>query len=395
MVVNRSDSRRRRVVVDPAIHGNDVLAMSPPSERIPSKRESSLYATGANRRHQYKTTDLIPKRVWPVSLVVLLLVSVIVGLNLLSYFASRWSDRIGSEGVTALSLTGRATLTAWFSSFLLIVSGLASLQIYALRQHRRDDYRGSYRLWLWMSALLLIGSANCVVDLASIGSRLMQSLTTISFAANSWWPLIVKLSLLSLLVARGVYEVRESRGSLALVVLVWIAYSAAAVMQLPAVEPLIVSVDRETILGNGCLIGSLATLLVEMTFARFVFLQAHGLIQPRAATISKSKAETAVGGELTKKPRKKTKANPTESVETEATESNSDQSEPAANQRTASSNRLTSKSERSDRPPQKSKTALVDSLTDEDQDESEGILKLGKSEQRRLRKQDQGRRRAA
>ena len=395
MVVNRTDSRRRRVVVDPAIHSNHVLAMSPSSETISSKRETSLYAVGANRRHQYKTTDLIPKRVWSVSLVVLFLVAVIVGLNLLSYFASGWSSRIGAEGVAALGLTGRTTLSAWFASFLLIVSGLAILQIYALRQHRRDDYRGSYRLWLWMSAILLLGSANCVVDLATIGSRLFQSLTAVSFAANSWWPLTAKLGLLSLLVARGVYEVRESRGSLALVLLVWVAYSAAAVLQLPAAEPLVVRIERETLLGNCCLVGSLAMLLFEMTFARFVFLQAHGLIKPRVARVSKPATEQSVADKPIKKSRKKSNSNANKTVETDSAESALVEAARKTNQPSVAIPSEASKSERQDQPQQKPKTAFVDLSSDDDQGETEGILKLGKSEQRRQRKQEQGRRRAA
>ena len=165
--------------------------------------------------------------------------------------------QIGASEVAALGLTGRGTIASWFSSFLLIITGLASLQIYALRQHRRDDYRGTYRLWIWMAALVDV----CQPQLCcGSGRNCYQpdfvSWTSFSFQGKSWLPVTIKLVVLSTLIARGLYEVRASRGSFALVLFVWVAYSTAAIIQIPAVRPALVNLGQEATLGNCFLFGT-------------------------------------------------------------------------------------------------------------------------------------------
>ncbi len=294
MVVRRNESRRRRVGVagDSTLAGTDPVVPSiHPNWK--SSRDARAYSFGADRRNQLKTTDLIPKRWTSFSFVVLLLLASIGLLNLLFNYASSWESQIGVSEVAALGLTGRGTIASWFSSFLLIITGLASLQIYALRQHRRDDYRGTYRLWIWMAALLMFASLNCVVDLAAIVSSLICSWTAFSFQGKSWLPVAIKLVVLSTLIARGLYEVRASRGSFALVLFVWVAYSTAAIIQIPAVRPALVNLGQEATLGNCLLFGTAALLMAELVYARFIFLQAHGLIQQRVAKPKIAKSKTS------------------------------------------------------------------------------------------------------
>lgn len=403
MVVRRSDSRRRRVVVDPAIQtAESTLSMAAANSMDTStSRKRGKYTIGAERRHQNKTTDFIPKRFWSVTIVVALLLAAIVSLNLLAMFAGSWSNRIGTEGVAALRLSGRATLSGWFSSLLLIISGLASLQIYALRQHRRDDYRGSYRLWLWMSMLLMIASLDCVVDLSSIGANLLQNFTAVSLNGESWWPLAIKISLLTMLVARGIFEIRESRGSLALVVFVWVAYAGAALMQQPALDPAMVGVDREMVLGNCFLLGTVGLMLAELTFARFVFLQAHGLIKPRIAKAKKTKTKAASTTEAKPTPSRKTKKASSD-LATAADADNGDaiditDSEPATNKRGKKSSSSKSKPKgaapaiklAADTSVSKNNTSDSADAINAEQTDDEDILSMSKSELRRHRKQQQ------
>jgi hypothetical protein len=319
-------------------------------------------------------------------------------LNLLSVYAPTWASQLGDEGVSSLSLTGRGTLACWFSSFLLIISGLASLQIYALRQHRRDDYRGTYRLWLWMSALLLFASLNCVVDLAMIATNLLQSYTALTIDSRPWLPIAAKLVFLTTLVARGLYEVRGSRGTFALVVFVWIAYSVAAVLQLPDVRPELVQLSHETLLGNSLLFATAAIFLAELSYARYIYLQAHGLIKERA--IKKRSNNVAKSKKKVSQKKKKVVANTQSAPETtkNATSSNS-------RKRTKSSvsNRQSAKSASAGSQPQvrstaakanAAKTARSKPLERTNEMEQEGVIKLSKSERRRRRKEDK-RRKAA
>jgi hypothetical protein len=290
MALRRNDARRRRLVIDPTAQPGDAdvkigdTSSAPPARRKPVQPDARTYSYGADRRNQRKTTDLIPKRVVSYLLVLLALLTCLWAINFTSVRADQWAGHIGQAGLDALAIRGRGSLAGWFSSFLLIMTGLASLQIYALRQHRCDDYRGTYRLWLWMAALMIIASINCVTNLGTVATNLVQSMTSDSVVPRQWVPLALKLMALSILMARGIYEVRESRGTLALVVFVWVAYSFAAILQLPAAQESMVGLGSDTLIGNSILFGTTALFLAHLTFARYIFLDAHGLIAQRVKT---------------------------------------------------------------------------------------------------------------
>lgn len=283
MVIRRNDQRRRRVVLDEVSQQNDgqtaAVRDSRPRTNQPEP-DSRNYAFGANRRNQFKTTDFIPKRFVSFGLVVLTLLAIVGGINLLASESPSWHDFVGDSGLRVFSLVGVGSLSSWFSSFLLIITGLASLQIYALRQHRCDDYRGTYRLWLWMSLLFIVGSIHCVVDFGSVLANVAEAITRQPVGNKIWAIVTCKMFALTLLVVRGLFEVRESRGSLALVVIVWAAYSAATLLQIPALRNSIV-VDYDLFYGNTILFATATLLLSQLTYARFVYLHAHGLIKSR------------------------------------------------------------------------------------------------------------------
>ena len=267
-----------------------------PAKRSRKKKvKKSPYASSALRRHQNKTTDLIPKRRIPLAVTVVLLLAGIGLLNYLATLTIDWKEAFGFSN--ALSLTGPGTLSGWFSSFLLILSGLASLQIYALRQHRNDDYRGSYRIWLWMAGIFLLASVNSVVNLGQLFSAIAGSFVD-SASSNPqrmfWWILSAKLLALSGLVVRGLFEVRASKGALAMVALVWFAYSASIVIQIPPAKEAIVA-NFETVYGNCLLVGTASLFLFVVVYARFVFLSANDLLKvkkkvKKVATKRKPKA---------------------------------------------------------------------------------------------------------
>ena len=176
------DQRRRRVVLEEVTQGvrqesglTHSLARSE-SAHVSSDANPKVYSNSANRRHQKKTTDLIPKRYRSVALFLALLILCLCGLNALSIYSDNWQELFTQNQMQAFSLSGHGSLAGWFCSFLLILSGLASLQIYALRQHRCDDYRGTYRLWGWFAALFMLGSIQCVVDLSGLFHSLANGL---------------------------------------------------------------------------------------------------------------------------------------------------------------------------------------------------------------------------
>jgi hypothetical protein len=406
MVIRRNDTRRRRVVVEPALHSTEPCKSADLKTEQDSETNGRPYSFGADRRNQLKTTDLLPKRLLSCALVILTLLVTIGGLNLLAAYASEWRPSIG-ESSAALALVGRGTLASWFTSFLLIISGLASLQIYALRLHRRDDYRGTYRLWLWIAALLMLGSLNCVVDLSLLASSLLHAFTSISFEQRPWLPVAIKVMILSTLVARGLYEVRASSGTFVLVLFVWLAYSIAAVLQLPTARPEIVNLSQETLLGNSLLFGTAVLLLAELTYARFIYLQAHGLMKQRTAEPNRQRRSTPAA-------KKQTKSS-TKAASTEKSESNRRVKTAPGKQRKAAADSgestATTAQTRSTKRATKnspSKSAVSSSQTESakrtraktsrsasgEDLELESVIKLSKAERRRKRKEER-RRRAA
>lgn len=400
MVVRRNESRRRRVGVagDQVHSGADSVAPSSPPKRT-SARDARAYSFGADRRNQLKTTDLVPKRWTSFSLVVLLLLASIGLLNLLSNYAGNWEQQVGASEVAALGLTGRGTIASWFSSFLLIITGLASLQIYALRQHRRDDYRGTYRLWIWMAALLMFASLNCVVDLAAIATNLAASWTSYSFQGKVWLPVTIKLVVLTTLIARGLYEVRASRGSFALVIFVWVAYSTAAIIQLPAVRPALVNLGQEAALGNCFLFGTAGLLMAELVYARFIYLHAHGLIKQRA---TKPKAVKAVKSKAAKKAKTTREPKKVDKKITKNTASKPKRATKPAAKKSAPDTTATGKKKAAAGKPTKKSSKMSDLVKarkskrdhDAQDDHDESVIKMSKSELRRQRKEAK-RRRAA
>jgi hypothetical protein len=189
------------------------------------------------------------------------------------------------------------------------MTGLASLQIYALRLHRCDDYQGTYRLWLWMAVIFVIASVNCIVNLGDVAANLVASFTQQPFGSRPWLPAAIKIGALTLLVARGVYEVRESRGTLALVAVVWIAYCAASLLQMPGNSEQMVGLETEMVIGNCMIFGTAALFLAHLTYGRFIYLQAHGLIKVKPAKEKVAKS----------KPKKTKKKRATKTADKEAT----------------------------------------------------------------------------
>lgn len=447
MVVRRSGARRRRLVVDPAVHSGDVEAgdnatavsnrqpapSSPPRRKKSRQTDTRTYSYSAERRSQLKTTDLIPKRVLSYLLVVLVLLAALGIINFLATQAPHWQARIGESGLSALAISGPGSLANWFLSFLLIMTALSCLQIYAIRQHRCNDYRGTYRIWIWMAALSMTASVGCVVDLAGLASNLAEIIVTKQTLADRMWlPVAAKLAMLTIVAAVVIYEVRATRGSMALVTFVWAAFTMAIVMQVPAAESRLSALDSKMVVGNCLLFGTAAMLLAHLTYGRFIFLQANGLIEQKsrikksskkkiaAAKKKRKKADPKISNEPIAKPNKSRRSTPatadTKPVCDEQPTANSKTS-PKANPKSKSKKRASQRAVADESPQstrvskdvtkspsevlkelaaasrakEQSRTSHVDAFDDE----SSGVIKMSKAQRRKQRKLEKQRRRAA
>ncbi|MDG2014558.1 MAG: hypothetical protein P8J33_13705 [Pirellulaceae bacterium] len=212
------------------------------------------------------------------------LLAAIAGLNLLHLNSPDWIEVIGEEGVAALSLNTGRGLGVWYSNFLLLLSSCVSLQIFLLRQHRRDDYRGSYRIWMWLAVLFLLASAASVTGIASLFRNVIANTLGSGGAGNStlMWVFLIKLGGLLLLLVRGLIEVRHSKLAVVGLFSVLFAYGIAHLInEVPEVQAKS-SEYLHASLGNSLLFGSTALFVSVLGYARFVYLNANGLVKARA-----------------------------------------------------------------------------------------------------------------
>ena len=297
MVLNRKTDRRRRLLVDSSsLVGETGNVGTKAKKRSTSKAPDQTdvrkaYAVGAKRRHQRKVTDLIPKRRLAYSYALVAFAVLLAGVNLLAYFAPSWHAVIGSRGMEALAVTGPSSLTTYFSTIFFAVASALCFQIYALRQHRCDDYEGSYRVWGWFVPAFAIASLGCVLPLTSIANNIFMAVSGRGFAVT-WVLPVIGAGVASLFLIRYLMEVRYSYGTVAWAGLAWLGICTSWVCPevMKALSP---GVDQNLVndlaLGNGLLVAAAASLLANLTYARFVFLRSNGFIQAAPKQI-KSKA---------------------------------------------------------------------------------------------------------
>ena len=78
-----------------------------------------------------------------------ILLGVVAGLEVLYAWMPRLAALTTDGRVAALDLDGEGSLAVWFSSTTLSLAALAAILVYSVRRHKKDDYHGHYRIWLW------------------------------------------------------------------------------------------------------------------------------------------------------------------------------------------------------------------------------------------------------
>jgi len=248
---------------------------------------------------------------------------------------------------------------------------------------------------------------------------------------------MVVISLLTILVARTAYEVRRSHGSMTWVGLAWAGYTAAILLQMqPVRELVLMEFGAEMIAGNCVLFATSALLMAHLTYVRFIFLRAHGLIKlkakkkkvakPKAKEKAKAKSEPKQS-KPTKSKSKPTKKSASKSASKKASSSKS-KTDPEPHEEKVAGKKSKSKKQQSsvvveefsadtdndtseETPAQlslkemaaasrsKAKTSKAaqhwQEPEDEGEEELEGIIKMSRGQRKKLRKQQRNHKRAA
>jgi hypothetical protein len=240
---------------------------------------------------QPRLTDLVPTRLSVLLLLFVFGLAVAAGLEALYAWMPRVA-RLTTDGrVAALDLDGEGSLAVWFSSMTLAVAGLVAILVFAVRRHRRDDYSGRYRVWLWAAACCFLLSLDETSSLHEGFKEMMTCVTgTRLYGDGSIWWVIAYFFLLAGVGIRLLLDMRECKLSSASIVAAAGCYVAAVAAQLGWILPQ--SGARGVMLEEGAeMVGNLLLLLAMALHARHVILDAEGRVATRAANRSEPAAE--------------------------------------------------------------------------------------------------------
>jgi hypothetical protein len=172
---------------------------------------------------------------------------------------------------------------------MLSAAAFQGIQIYRLRRHKTDDYRGRYRVWTWFPLLLLAMASG-------VATGVQRELTTVlvgliwgddALALASRLPLV--LVLLWLLVAgRLSLEMRPNRWSLGYLAAATIGYVSGVIVAQIHVQP-INEILLDLISSTLLMAGHLGVFIAVLSFGRHVYLDSQGLLPAHVAKAPRAK----------------------------------------------------------------------------------------------------------
>lgn len=262
------------------------------------------YSDAALATNQWPITALIPTRGSTLAVMALAGLIVVTLLNLLHAELPRLARLCGgAEGLAALDLTARGSLAGWFSSLLLAWSAIMAAQTYNLRRYRVDDYKGRYRVWLWVPVLLVVASIDAATGLhAAIGGAMMRLGGGKTLGPDACW-LALAAAVSGAAALRVAIEMRRSVAALVWLFGALTSYGLAAALRAGL---LAAPIGYEVFAGTtAALAGHLLLWLTLLVYARYVYLDAQGLLVPRKKAAPKKKKDeskpAADAGEVAEK----------------------------------------------------------------------------------------------
>jgi hypothetical protein len=357
------NGRRRRVLNDDVLSASGAYAARQSTAAVDAGSNAPRYSDAAGVENHPQVTDFVPRRYRTIVLLVLFGLATAVTTGALHHFAPAIAPSAGMPDLGPVDLASPSSLAAWVSAVILFLASAACLLVYSIRRHRIDDYRGRYRIWLAATAVCLVLSANSIVGLHQVLAHTLSYFTgwTALRDGAAWW-LLVCGPPLAWIAVRVLVDVKECRLAASLLVAALAAHTTAAATYfgfMPTLEPRLESL----ISGVTVLLGHWFTFSAVVSYARYVVLDAQGLVAVRRPTV--------------KKPAKKTKA----VAESRPTPSSPSLLSAAGYKRQTSQPASAADADRwvdGSRPERDS--------YDDDDDESTGPTKLSKADRKRLRK---------
>lgn len=278
----KRDDRRRRALMDDRQDSTERVAegngetVDRAAGSLASRRRRRPYAASARRKSQLTIVDLLPRRWWALLLVWLGLgaVATLVGSWVWAVRGNELAAEVASQRVPNWGEVA-ARAHQWALSLTLTLAAFVSTQIYLIRRHRADDYRGHYRIWAWAAVGFILTSFDATVGLHRW--VLFEALGQVSrqpSQASLWMLDWVLLPLGLLVVMRLVWEMWGSRAKWGLVAATLGLLSAGLWPWGMGLNESETSawIQMMLLTSSCCLLASL------ITYGRYTLLDAHGLI---------------------------------------------------------------------------------------------------------------------
>lgn len=230
---------------------------------------------------QPRLTDLVPLRLVVHLIPLTLGAGIIAGLEALYAWSPQWASLTSDGHIAAFDLDCEGSLGSWFSSTILLLSGLAAILVYLIRRHRIDDYQGYYRVWLWAATCCFLMSIDEGSSLHEGFKELMAYVTgTRLWGDGSVWWVVPYGFLLGAVGTRLLLDMRQCWLSSAAFVGAGACFTTAVLAQLGWILP--DAGAREVMLEEGAeMLGDVLLLVAIGLHARFVILQASGVLPQR------------------------------------------------------------------------------------------------------------------
>ncbi len=245
-------------------------------------RKSENYGDAEFLDRQPRLTDLVPTNLFVFLIMFLIGLAIVAGLEVLYAWMPNVAAMTTDGRVATFDLDGEGSLAVWFSSMTLALAGLVAILVFTIRRHKRDDYQGVYRIWLWGAACWFLLSIDETASLHEGFKEMMTFVTgTRVLGDGSIWWVTAYVFLLGAVGTRLLIDMRHCRLSLSAMVATAICYVIAVVTQCGWVLP--ESGAKGVMLEEGAeMVGNLFLLLSMGLHARFVILDAEGLLPERA-----------------------------------------------------------------------------------------------------------------
>jgi hypothetical protein len=290
------NGRRRRVL------NEEVLSTSSPRVSLRTVRDEEQaehdrprYSEAAGVEHHPQVTDFIPRRWRSIAAIGLLGVVTIVILLALNLFAVPIAASLAMSDAAPFDLTARGSIAGWTAAMVLLIASAVCMLIYSIRQHRIDDIRGRYRVWFLAGVACLVLSVNSVAALHEVLASALAHFTGWAAPPDGtvWWLVLAGLPL-TWIAVRSLLDARECRLAGALLMLAIGCYATSLVSCLSWLPNINQRVDSSVAAGAE-LLAHWSLLMGLIAYARYVILDAQGLIPVRQGRTNRLKAELGNG----------------------------------------------------------------------------------------------------